>query len=153
MSHKFYVLLIAIVSFILTVFYPVLATSVTQTSIVSSLATTTQERACRASGTASTSTIEKLITTTAITYGINPKKALQIAWDESRLNPKAKGDYATSTGYTSFGIWQIHNVNEKGLTIEQAEDPVFSTNWAMQQLKEGHCKIWSTCKDLDNVYY
>lgn len=92
-------------------------------------------------GNPSPEIIKDYIATEALVVGINPQMAIAVAEKESQLNTQAIGDHGTS-----FGIWQIHNVEEKGLTKPQAEDLVFSTNWAMKTMKEdGSCREWSTC--------
>lgn len=85
--------------------------------------------------------IPEFIALTATEYGINPQTALYISYKESNWDPKAVGDHGTS-----FGLFQIHNPKQKGLTVAQAEDVYFSTVWAMKTMKyDGGCKQWSTC--------
>ncbi len=94
----------------------------------------------------STSTIATYIKQEAIQYGVDSNMALYVANAESGFNPNAQGDYATSTGYTSFGIWQIHEPKEKGLTIQDTKNIFISTEWAMKEMvKDKGCRIWSTC--------
>lgn len=91
--------------------------------------------------------ITAYIAQTAQAYGINPQAALLLSFKESHWNPKAVGDNGTS-----YGVWQIHNPVAKGMTIEQAEDINYSTNWAMKtMLKDGGCRQWSTCKYLTDT--
>lgn len=84
--------------------------------------------------------IKDYIAVEAIIAKVDVTMALHIAEAESKFNKEAVGDHGTS-----FGIWQIHNPQSKGLTKEQAKDIVFSTTWSMNQLKQGNCRIWSTC--------
>lgn len=72
--------------------------------------------------------------------GVDPSVALHIAKAESSMNSDAVGDHGTS-----FGLFQIHLPAHPDISEEEAENPVFSTEWAMIQLKEGNCDIWSTC--------
>lgn len=92
-------------------------------------------------------TIPEIIATTAKQYGIDPQLALYVSYKESKWEPNAVGDHGTS-----FGIFQIHNLKQKGLTIAQAEDPVFASNWSMKTMKEdGGCKQWSTCPEASSA--
>lgn len=89
--------------------------------------------------------IPLFIATVANEYGINPQTALYVSYKESSWDPQAVGDKGTS-----FGLWQIHNPKDKGLTIAQATDIDFSTRWAMKKMKrDGGCMIWSTCPQVD----
>jgi soluble lytic murein transglycosylase-like protein len=86
------------------------------------------------------------IAETAKEYGINPQLALYITYQESKWNPQAIGDHGTS-----YGIWQIHNPKQKGLSVEKAKDIYWSTQWAMKTLLEdGSCRQWSTCPTSDS---
>lgn len=84
--------------------------------------------------------IKDYIATEALVEGVNPQMALAIAHDESQFNPQAVGDHGES-----LGIWQIHMPAHKEITPQNARDVVFSTEWAISQLKVGNCRIWSTC--------
>lgn len=86
------------------------------------------------------STIPELIATEAVKQGVDPKLALYISYKESGWNTDAVGDKGTS-----FGLFQLHDPESKGISIAQAEDPTFAIQWSIKQLKEGHCAIWSTC--------
>lgn len=90
--------------------------------------------------------IAQLIAERAVASHVDPHMALYIADRESSLVPTAQGDFSTTTQeYTSFGIWQIHLTAHTDITLEQATDPVWSTEWAINQLAQGNCKIWTTC--------
>lgn len=81
------------------------------------------------------------IAETAKEYGIDPQLALYITYQESHWNTDAIGDHGTS-----FGLWQIHNPKQKGLTVDQAKDVYQSTQWAMKTiLEDSGCRQWSTC--------
>lgn len=91
-------------------------------------------------GQASTSLIRDYIAAVATLDGVDVQTALIIAKDESGFNPQAIGDHGTS-----IGLFQIHLPAHPDISEKQAEDPIFSTEWTMQKLKEGECDIWSTC--------
>lgn len=91
-------------------------------------------------GQASTSLIRDYVAAEATLSGVNVQTALTIATNESGLNPNNVGDYGTS-----YGLWQIHLPAHKDISEEEALDPVWSTEFAMVQLKQGNCHIWSTC--------
>lgn len=67
-----------------------------------------------------------------------------IVTDESDFDPLAKGDYATSTGYTSFGTVQIHLPAHPEITKAQADDIDFSVKYLCDNLVAGNGKMWST---------
>jgi len=46
----------------------------------------------------------------------------------------------------SFGIFQIHVKAHTDVTVEQAKDPEFNTNWAINRIKKGYApKDWVHC--------
>lgn len=98
--------------------------------------------------------VTKKIEEVATMDGVDPIKALKIAYDESRYIPDALGDMTITCKRTdlpvhSRGLWQISTCYFPDITDAQAYDVDWSTNWAMSQLKKGEatCKlIWSTCK-------
>jgi len=95
-------------------------------------------------------TITQIIAEKAHQYGVDPQLALYISYKESNWNPNAKGDYKNGKP-TSFGIWQIHNPSQKGLTITQSYDLIISTNWAMKTMAKEGCKQWSTCQTSSSL--
>ncbi len=88
----------------------------------------------------STSSIKSFIAQNLKLQGL-PDSYLSIPNCESGFNPLAVGDHGTS-----YGLWQIHLPAHLDVTKEQALDPVWSTRWAMAQLKLGKAKIWSCFK-------
>jgi hypothetical protein len=65
---------------------------------------------------------------------------------ESGLNSKAIGP--GSRDGRPRGMWQIKvkgkvNLEDKAMTVEQAEDPVYSTIWTVRELKKGHLGLWA----------
>lgn len=84
--------------------------------------------------------IAEIIATKAIEYGVDPKLALYISWQESNWNPDAIGDHGES-----IGAFQIHLPAHEEISMQQATDIYWSSDWAMQQLAHGSCKIWTTC--------
>jgi len=88
--------------------------------------------------------VPEYIATTAKEYGVDPQLALYISYKESNWNINAEGDFQNGLP-TSFGIFQIHNPESKGLTKPDAENLIISVNWAMKELASGKCYLWSTC--------
>ncbi len=88
--------------------------------------------------------IRDYIATEALVAGVDPQMAQEIVSKESKFNCEAIGDHGTS-----HGCWQIHLPAHKDISKAQANDIVWSTQWSMKQLKEGNCKIWSTCPVKD----
>jgi hypothetical protein len=86
--------------------------------------------------------IRDYITTEALVIGVDPQIALGVAKAESGFDPENIGD-----NNTSFGVWQIHLPAHQEISKEQANDIIFSTTWALQEMKANGCRIWSTCKD------
>lgn len=65
-------------------------------------------------------------------------RAIKIANCESGINPKAIGDHGWS-----YGIWQIYLKAHPNITKAQAQDPEWSTRWALTHMKQGHWNMWS----------
>jgi hypothetical protein len=74
----------------------------------------------------------------------------QIVKDESGFNQFAIGDtHLTApdgSNHKSIGLVQINMYWNPTVTPEQAFDADFSLRFLAQRLKEGKCKLWSTCK-------
>jgi hypothetical protein len=94
-------------------------------------------------GNVSPTQIKDYIVTESLVIGVDPQIALGIAKEESGFNPDNIGDHGTS-----HGLWQIHLPDHKDISKEQAHDIVFSTEWALKEMKKNGCKIWSTCKQV-----
>ncbi len=91
-------------------------------------------------GTASPALVKDYIAAVATLNGVPVAETLHIAEAESGFNNQAVGDHGTS-----IGVWQIHLPAHPDISQAEATDTIFSTNWAVNQLKNGQCKIWSTC--------
>lgn len=87
--------------------------------------------------------ISALVSEQSVKNGINPDLALCIVSHESQFDPTKIGDLTSKTGI-SVGLWQIHLWAHPDVTKTEALDPIFSTAWAMNQIKEGNVGIWST---------
>lgn len=86
----------------------------------------------------------QIATETASRYGLNVSKFLQVIEDESGWNQHARGDYRNGIP-TSFGACQFHNpLRDWGITIEQADDPVFCFNLMAKIWVKGEFLRWST---------
>lgn len=85
--------------------------------------------------------IRDYIVVEAHMMGVDSQIAQGVVKRESSFNCKSVGD-----GGTSYGCWQIHLPAHPEVTKEQAKDPVFSTQWSLNEIKKNGCGIWSTCK-------
>lgn len=58
-------------------------------------------------------------------YGVPTWITDSIATAESGLNPQAQGDFNAQTGYTSFGLFQLHQHGGQGdgYSVQQLENP------------------------------
>lgn len=91
--------------------------------------------------TSSPEFIKDYIVVESLIAGVDPQVTIGVAKAESGFNTEAVGDHGTS-----FGVWQIHNPKQKGLTVEQCKDIIFSTTWSLNtMIKDGGCRQWSTC--------
>ena len=91
----------------------------------------------------STTTIAKYISQEAEKKGVSVKLALSIAECESSFIPQqSKFTRPDGTREKSFGVWQIY-LPGKDITEDQAMDIKWSTEWSLEQIKQGNAKIWS----------
>lgn len=74
--------------------------------------------------------VERIIRQTAKDFP-EVETLVDIARCESGFNAKAKNKHSTATGI--FQILDMH-----GLTVEERQDPVISTRWAMEHFNGGH---------------
>ena len=86
--------------------------------------------------------IVAVINEATIRHGINRERFLETAKCESGLRPKIVGDDGES-----YGLWQIHLKSHPTVTMEQAFDPVWSTEWSAVKFKENP-KIWTCYRNL-----
>jgi len=66
-------------------------------------------------------------------------RATAICKCESGFRPEAIGDSGRS-----HGLWQIFSPAHPTITYDQAHDPVWSTTWALNRMKQGSWSLW-TC--------
>lgn len=96
----------------------------------------------------STTTVRDYIVEQARLRRVSTELALEISECESAFLPQ-QSHYPDENGPNgredSWGIWQI-NLPGKNITRAQAMDVEFSTNWALDQLKQGNAHIWSCAK-------
>ena len=85
--------------------------------------------------------IKQFIISKAGEMGVDYKLALALSQCESNFNSSAVGDKGRS-----FGLWQIHLPAHPKISKEQALDINWSTNWALNKIKEGKAGIWSCLK-------
>lgn len=94
---------------------------------------------------------EEMIREKARANNLNENKVIFIARCESQLKLDAVGDgyltcAKTKTPMRSRGLWQINQCGHPEITDEQAFDPVWSTNWAIDVFQKGNeTKEWQRC--------
>lgn len=94
--------------------------------------------------------IQELIKAKSAEYGVDPIIPIVIVENESRYNPKAKGDKTyvcpiTGEVAPSHGLAQINECWHPEVTLEQAQDPEFAVTFLVKAIAEGRCSEWSTC--------
>lgn len=93
----------------------------------------------------STTSLVRYATEASEREGINTKDFLATLWCESHWKWNARGDYATSTGYTSFGIAQLHYPSRDwGISTSTALNPYVSIDIAAAAFSNGEMHRW-TC--------
>ena len=88
--------------------------------------------------------MEAVIRSAAKKYGVSEQLMLDLAYCESRFDPKTIGD-----GFMpkpSIGLFQINLYYHPEVTESQALDPVFSADWTAKQISEGRLHLWSCAK-------
>ena len=93
------------------------------------------------------SDIVEMLAYKAIENNISPKYLIALADCESSLIPDIQSKYIQSYGREkSFGLFQIHVKAHKDVSIEEAKDPIFNTEWAIREIKEGKApRHWVHC--------
>ena len=86
--------------------------------------------------------IEQVIRVKAREYNLNENKMLALANCESKFDPLAVGDNGHSKG-----LWQINDLYHD-VSDEVAFDPILSTDWAFQKIKNGQINLWSCAKKI-----
>lgn len=96
-------------------------------------------------------TLEQMIIEKARQNNLDEEKVIFIAKCESQIEPEALGDghlICSSTGdpMRSRGIWQINECGHPEISDEQAFDPEWSTDWAIEIFKKSdEAKEWKRC--------
>lgn len=93
-------------------------------------------------GNTSPEIIRDYVVVESLVAGVNPQISQGVVKRESGFNCEAIGDHGESEG-----CWQIHLPAHKSISSSQAKDPIFSTQWSLQEIKENGCKIWTTCAE------
>ena len=97
-----------------------------------------------ASATSTPAQIEAYIRQEALARQLNPDLVASIAHCESRFRV-IDGDKGTSKG-----VWQIHLPAWLEIYEAQANDVVWSTDWALSMMQNGKYRLWSCYKLLYN---
>ena len=86
-------------------------------------------------------TPREVLSMTAQKYGLSDKLLIDIATCESRLNPKPKPNITEHE--RSYGLVQINLLAHPHITIEQAEDMYFASEFLAKNIKAGRGSMWS----------
>lgn len=86
-----------------------------------------------------------MIQTVAIENGLNAAHFLAVAECESGLDPTIQSGYKLSDGSQerSFGLWQINLDAHPEITLAEADDPYWSTQWAAKEWVSNRYTQWS----------
>lgn len=99
---------------------------------------TTQAQAPTALAVQQPPTVEDVVQKFADQYHVSAQQMLSTMKCESSLDPDAIGDHGTS-----YGIAQIHLPAHPDITVEEAEDVQFSSEFMAKEFSLGHASIWS----------
>lgn len=89
-------------------------------------------------------------------FQVPPELIIHIATNESRLNPDAIGDMniickRTGKPVRSRGMFQISECYFPEISDRQAFDIDFSLIFVAQNIKNGKCHLWTTCRNYFKV--
>lgn len=90
-------------------------------------------------------------------YGINPLPVIHTIWCESMWHNIQSGVVKNGVQEPSYGLAQIHIPSHKNVTMEQALDPYFSIEWAMQHWEGtawyGYDRATDSCNNSIQEYW
>lgn len=88
-----------------------------------------------------------LITQIAINNGIDAGYMAKMAYCESEFNPRQQSNFIQPYGREqSYGLFQIHTKVHTNVSVEQAKDPIFNTEWSAKEIKKGKAAShWVKC--------
>jgi len=88
-------------------------------------------------------TVEELIGKYALQYNVSASRMLATMKCESGLNEKAVGDHGNS-----YGIAQIFLKAHPEVTIAEAQDPAFASEFMAKEFSKGNARIWTCWRKL-----
>jgi hypothetical protein len=93
------------------------------------------------------SEVIQMLAEKAIENNLSPKYVIALANCESSASTTIQSRAIQKYGREqSFGIFQIHTYAHKDITPEMAKDPIFNTNWAIEEIKKGKApRHWVHC--------
>jgi uncharacterized protein YifN (PemK superfamily) len=93
------------------------------------------------------SEVIQMLAEKAIENNLSPKYVIALANCESSASTTIQSRAIQKYGREqSFGIFQIHTYAHKHITPEMAKDPIFNTNWAIEEIKKGKApRHWVHC--------
>ena len=97
-----------------------------------------------------TEELKSLVVATAQNRGLKVQKFLATAECEVKKRPDNSWDYKAQSDHisgnkreNSWGLWQINLDWNPDVTKEQAQDPIWSTEWAAHEWTNGNAFLWS----------
>lgn len=93
------------------------------------------------------SEVIQMLAEKAIENNLSPKYLIALANCESSASTTIQSRAIQKYGREqSYGIFQIHTYAHKNITPEMAKDPIFNTNWAIEEIKKGKApQHWVRC--------
>lgn len=100
------------------------------------------------------SDVVEMLTIKALENDLKPKYLITLANCESSLDPSVQSKYIQPYGREeSYGLFQIHTRAHTNITVEEAKDPEFNTDWAIQEIKRGKApQHWVHCNKIAKQY-
>lgn len=93
------------------------------------------------------SEVIKMIAYKAVENNLNPKYVINLALCESGASSTIQSRAMQKYGREqSFGVFQIHTYAHKNISVAEAIDPEFNTDWAIKEIKKGKAaQHWVAC--------
>ena len=88
-------------------------------------------------------TVEDLVSKYALQYNVSASRMLATMKCESGLNNLAIGDHGNS-----YGIAQIFLKAHPEVTIAEAQDPAFASEFMAKEFSKGNARIWTCWRKL-----
>jgi hypothetical protein len=87
--------------------------------------------------------LTSFVQTEALKFGVNPKLAACIVTHESQWQVDRIGDVGNPNG-ESFGLFQIEVKQHPDITVAEALNYQYATDWALSKIASGNVDWWAT---------